>query len=542
MLDNQEAILENDFDRIFNYYLSGKKIPTQSSEFIQQGILLIVSLSGSSLYIMPSYALAVKHGSQLAGNNLLMRKINYIVSTCVSGISFLYNSTEIFLKLWKNENIPEEISELLINKKKNRNLEGAMIILGSAISAIPLMLVSFSYPLPVNSLSLKIIQGIIIEIDNTLLHFLPLKLAVQYKIYRIPVLPFEMIYNLYYENGDSNSIDKDSLNIKSKLIAYIHNVQHSLLIDKCNYGFYEYHWSKKFKDNFLDKISEFDEDDNLLMLLSKEFSFKEKVQTSQSHQYYAIISGILSSIWITSGFTGYFISTVNQLFSWTGNVALTSLIATPSIYLLGVLLTYYGYISGQELYEYLSKWDEKEAKFPLEFKLYPKTFTFLMMVNLYMMFYGYAAAEELVHDNFKGVFLENLKPTFIWLARTGIGFLGLSANKDFVKNLLRKFAIYCGDNETKGIARFYTSLEHLEFAINTIKPEILFKNKQYLEEISILKQDIPDEENFLINTPENDQNKYGWKDWIKSKCCCFWEQEDKSEKTYITPSPRNSFI
>ena len=146
-----------------------------------------------------------------------------------------------------------------------------------------------------------------------------------------------------------------------------------------------------------------------------------------------------------------------------------------------------------------------------------------------MAFYCYGASEELVRDNFNEGVLGAMQPALIWLARTGLAFLCVSAMKDFYCTLVRKFAMHFGGEDSRIIARLMTSLEQLEHAMQRIKPELLAdKNTQdYVSALennsiapltSIINEGLDDnEETGLLNTNKTP----GWGDWLASKCC-FW--------------------
>ncbi len=109
------------------------------------------------------------------------------------------------------------------------------------------------------------------------------------------------------------------------------------------------------------------------------------------------------------------------MLSVIGNEIITGLLVGPSVYFFTVLLSFFGYSFTTQFYDFMVHWGKDTPKLPLEFKLYPKVFSFLMVINMYIAFYSYAAAEELVHDTFiEGLFTE-VRPIFIWFARSGIG-------------------------------------------------------------------------------------------------------------------------
>ena len=273
MQSNKKETTNLAIQEIANHYLSGKHLTSGWGEFGQQLLLLAVSLSGASLYAMPAYQFALKYGSSLAGETLLARRINYMVSICVPASAVLYNATDIFFRVRRSEQIPEELEDDLVQDKSKavRTAEDIGILVGSVASAVPLMLVSFAYPLPVNSTALKVIQGIVIEIDNTVLHFLPLKLAMQFPIYRFPIVPLELLIKKIYANyvpPQETLIIEGAEALRAKLMAYIGHVKTQLLLDKSEWEFFTYRWTLS---NDLKKQLQAPNSPDLLQALVKEF-------------------------------------------------------------------------------------------------------------------------------------------------------------------------------------------------------------------------------------------------------------------------------
>ncbi len=529
-ISDEEEVTNSAIKEIANYYLSGKRLASGRRELGQQILLLVVSLSGASLYAMPAYQFAGKYGSSLAGETLLARQINYMISICVPASAVLYNATDIFFSVRRNEQIPKKLQDYLVQDKSkaSRIAQDVSIVVGSAASAVPLMLVSLAYPLPIDSIALKIAQGIIIEVDNTILHFLPLKLAMQYPIYRFPVLPFEWAIKKYCMETKETPNNVDAEALRTRLITYVKHVQTRLLLDKSEWGFFIYHWTLSSP---LKTQLQAPNPPDLLHMLVREFPMKFATPPTYAkvHDWLGSFSGVAGAALVVSSCAGYILSPINLMFSWTKNAALTALVTTPSLYFLTVLLAFFGYNAGKPFYDFLTRWGENEPKFPLEFKLYPKTFAVLMYLNVYMAFYCYGASEELVRDNFNEGVLGSMQPALIWLARTGLPFLCLSAMKDFYYTLLRKFAMHLGGEDSRIVARLMTSLEQLEQALHLIKPEVLaeenarnyvlaLENNSADSLIGLINvEPTPNENTAMFKTDKNQ----GWGEWLS---CCFWSK------------------
>jgi hypothetical protein len=499
---------------------------------LQQVLLVFVCVSGASLYAMPANEYAKNYGSPLAGDTLLARQINYIGGTCIPALVVLYNATDIFFAIRRNESIPEELKDLLNFPLSDtqKKLEDAGIFLGSAISAVPLMMVSFAYPLPlpINPIVSKISMGSIIEIDNTVLHFLPLKLAMMYPIYRLPILPVEWLIKVCREKKIELPNEEAEM-IRRAIINFLQRAQNSLLLKKSRFKIYYYEW-KFEKENIVslqDLIEEFPID-NFILASSR----------SKIHDGLGMLSGVLVAGWVWSSCIGYLASTFNQTFTWMGeSLGWTLAIVALPLYFMTVLLTFLGYGAGKEQYEFITNWGPQVPKLPLEFKLYPKVFTLVMAFNIYIALYSYAAAEELIRDNFKVAIWDGMRDPLIWLCRSGVSYFGLFAIKEFTKTILRKIAIHWGQGDTQMAAKVMMELEQLMSVMALVKPEVLIESKQSLEDKGILK-----ERNFSEETEETAlipklKRPQGMCEWLTSKCC-FWRTAQSSPKIV----PRNLLI
>ena len=232
--DNQKTQNADALQTVLNYYLSGEDISAGYQELGRQVFLALVSLSGAGLYIFPALKFAKErgeHGNHYAGQTLIARQINYATCTSIPALAVLYNATDMFLTVRHSEQMPKKLKNYLVDSssKCKRRVEDIVIVLGAAISAVPLVFVSLNYPIPLATEALKIIQPAVIEIDNTILHFLPLKLAMTMPLYRFPILPFEYAIKALCCRTEGTDISQNKnttaeLN-RQQLIQYIQQVQ-----------------------------------------------------------------------------------------------------------------------------------------------------------------------------------------------------------------------------------------------------------------------------------------------------------------------------
>lgn len=511
---------------VANYYLSGKGLASKNQEIKQQILLLLVSLSGATNYILPAKDYADKYGNDYAGDPDLSKEVNYIIGTTVPALAVLYNATDIFLDNRRGEHVPEELKAYL-NASGSR-LKDMTTVTGSAVSSIPLALVSIAYPFPIKShigsIVTQTIVAVVIEIDNTVLHFLPLDLAMRYKIYRFPILPFELLTKKLHQTlrrAPQKITNQEAELIGGAVIQYLHSVKNRILLDTIfTYPRLVYEWGGWTQE--LQEIKLNSNNNDFLKILTNHFPQVNIAGIKKSSWLYRALGEVVGfggACWVWSSCSGYILGPFNQLLAWTGSSAAAGVLVSPALYFFSVLLTFLGYSIGKNYYHYLTNWGPNESKLPLEFKLYPKTFTFIMMVNLYVNLYSYAAAEELVRDNFTEKYWDEISPVLIWLARTGIPFLGINAVKDCSATLLRKWAIHYGDETTQIVAKMAVSIEQMTQAMTIARREAFIASKEYLEDIGILEKKGKQQE---VGYSEPQRSKY--LNWITHKIC-FWRTE-----------------
>jgi hypothetical protein len=479
--------------KVFDYYLSGKGLPSKKRELLQQIGLAFVCLSGATLYIFPAKTFADEHGNNYAGDSQLSKEINYILGTTLCALVVLYVATDAFFNIRHNETIPEELKQYL-NSLGSRLKDWGTVI-GAGISSVPLALVSLAYPLPIPlnsrllSIAIPALIALIIGVDNTVLHFLPLRLAMMLKVYRLPILPFEMatkkLYQILFPSTPAVP-NPAAEEVRNAVVQYLLDVQNKIRLNPS----FSRPLTWRFENDFKTMMRE--SETNYLAIMTQQFPQAQAMAVKNPSRFYQILSettGVGTALLVWSGCSGYLMEPFNQLMNWTGNAIITGTAVTPALYFLSVLLTFFGYNTGKNIFHYLTQWGENDVKLPLASKLYPKAFAFLMLVNVYINLFSYAAAEQLVHDNFKGDYWDQIKPFFIWAARIGLPLLGIHAIKDFSVTLLQKWAMYFGENDTQFVARLDACIGQLVAAMAAAKPEILSEGRGYCEKLGILKQE-----------------------------------------------------
>jgi hypothetical protein len=551
--------------RISNYYLNQDHLLTLSSELKTQALLAFVSITGDILYYFPA--------SKYSGNAALWLQVSYEAGTLTASLVVLYNATEFFFQFRRSEHIPPELQDILVTIPKwQQGLKNSFIGLGSMVSSIPLAAVVFGYHPAGEPLWLLSLHAGLILFDNTVLHFLPFYLVMRTPLYRFPTIPFEKLFE-YMQYCRLNEHQKEiflknqrqlaiHLQLKQLVMGSLTRAKNRILLE--DFSFDVKHGGYKINPGNVVKLltGNKEKENNLNNLLAlaeygnAQLPSKELIpyQPSRLHTFFSYVNSSLryasycaGAIWVAASCSGYLAEPIKELKTFTGNDAAAYALPAPSLYFFGVILVFFGGNALKDIYNYITSWGENTAKIPLEIKLYPKTFLLLMLANFYLSPFSFAAAEQLVIDNFSDEFWDFIRPTLIYFARTGIPFLSVTAIMDFYKIILKKFAFHFGGDETKMIAQANSMIEQLINGIWLMKGEILQEDLTYLDDDSLTKLTTLTREEFdeMIKL-ENSQGSIQEEEQpllVEPKtgawCCCF-PRERKSSISEVSKKPERN--
>jgi len=451
-----------------NYYLSEDHTVSGIKELLTQIFLLVVCVSGAYLYWDPAYAYSKRVG--LPGLAPL-----YIVGTCFPALAVLYVSTDIFFKLHFRTNIPNALKDVLVSPQTRvqRYGENFLIAFLSLLSSTPLASVIFAFPPKNMPLWCVFILATIILIDNTILHFLPVKLVLTQSIYRLPILPFEYLTKWLLakcrdrkltpldkgERAYNTQMAKDWMGLKMLIIQRIALAQQRLTQQSFTWKWSTLQYDVKVPENIRDLTDSNDALDLLLSFLPEGqapnacWQFLGKLNT---HLQKGV--SILGAIWIWSCCMGYYAGPVNQfqklIHPYVNSTVISYTVAAgisvlPD-YNLSVLLAFFGVNFLGGLYKYMTTWGKNVMKIPMEVKLFPKLFLATMGLNVVFAGFSYAAAVELVYSNFTGDWAQSIVlPLFVVAAVTGISFAGFMAVRNFFMLMFLKVATHLSGKYTR---------------------------------------------------------------------------------------------
>ncbi len=481
----QESEESNALEEVSNYYLNTTHLPTRTYEMYKQAVMLSVAISGAGLYIV----IADNYANRMRGlyGDDTFAPIHYILGVCLSSLTVLYNSTDIFLTARDNEVVPSELSDVLDNpfsSKWARLSRDAAIVFFSALSSVPFSMISINYPAQWMSPELIYTQAAVTEIDNTLLHFFPIYLALQSRAFRLPVVPFELIYQYccYKQTQeDQNRIDRNQVYsfLKQRLIAQLDAAQKQIILQHVSFKpkqrlGYSVDLSNELEQIVRDHKDEQDVENNrsstavalqkltTIMAYAKPYDPSQEQTTTETCSLLPPFLYGAGALLVTMSAIGYLAEPVNAVTRWTGSKEEGWLLSFAPVYFFTILLIYFGGNSMQATHHYLTAWGEDETKIPLEFKLYSKTALLSLMAVCYFTAFSYSGASEMIYTNFSDKQYDDIRPLLLLFAKTGIAFLSFTAMIDFTRLIIGKFALHCGNDKEKMMIQLNTMINQMK--------------------------------------------------------------------------------
>src|SRR5436190_8250303 len=481
---------ENPLNAVIKFHLDGEGHSSLTRELRKQTGLFAVAICGVIFYYVPSKAYAESICADPAYKAIPcdFLLINHIAGTMLVAGGVLISATNAFFDQKNAESIPVKLERYLQYPytPAQKLAENTVTYLGSFVASIPFIIITVVDPIPGLPKLIVTSQAFMVGVTNTLLHLLPFKLVLKNPLYRLPFLPIEFIIKtianarLSKEEKQEKTLQQ-SVNlgyqlIKHRLIAHLDQAQRLLSI----YGF-------KFKGCHYDNevaryIQENQASESSLQLLTQLLDRLHAMSPNRPipasgriNNFFRKMVYIPGASWVILACAGFWGGTINEMIELTGNPVSGAIVATPSVYCLGVLLAFFGGNALQNSYDYLTAWKDDTVKIALSFKPYPKTAVLLIMISMYLSAFSYSAGAQLINDNFKGE-LEIFRDCLLELAKSGLIFLGFTAMVDFFKNVLIKFAQYAGTEDAQTAAKLFAAFNQMQNSIQLMKPDLLLES------------------------------------------------------------------
>ena len=480
---------ENDvMHRLIQTYLKNSQLPPPRQAALEQFFLLFLSVVAPFNYYLPAKAYAESDDSYL----ILRNPAHSTIATCTAAGVVLYNSTDIFARWLASQNIPKELQDILKLEGTafRRRLKHAGISIASFLSSLPLTSSYVAYQK--DPVAQEVALALLIQLSNTVLHFLPFHLMFSDPFYRLPVRPIEIAFKRLRDRGMTEG-DKVLRRLRQERSQSIETLKRTLMarlmqgssvclreafsrIDWCRLK-YRIGETNSIQDLTSSQVSPQDTLSSVLCRAPDRVLVKTPFQKRLDQ-----INFWLGSMWVFLSCAGYLANGFNALNGEIGEPLISVLLIALPIYAFSVLLVFFGGNFLPSNVNTVKSILKGEYECPLEVKLYPKSFLLLEFFNLYVALFSYAAAVEVVNDNFPE-YWGRLRGFLGMMALSGISYLGLNSVHDFFKLMANKFAMYItNDKDARLLVRFQAQMTQLVEKVGQIDQEAFFQMANQLSE------------------------------------------------------------
>lgn len=447
----------NALESLYNFYIkesNGDPIPFGKWEKFS---LVLEGLGGSGgIYSWPP-AKAYGEGKPL------WLSLSLQITNPLSNVLFLVNATDNLLNSVAIEvKCPEQLADMLklpttceLISKYTKMLAGTMVC------SVPFVIVTYMFPLPFCKegacMAVMLTHS---AVANTILHGISWNfiLSDQYWYYRLPVIPFEKLYQVMRESCLSDE-QKELRVIKQRKQAIYQKYRDHFsqffvagaerivkgkienpnqpgtpavrLLTQENYSLPQY--AKLIKDNTPQEVPS---ESRIAALGRSVHRFLSNGAVGFAGAAFMVVGcvGLISN--------PYYIFSHDFLFNLWETVGLASLPA----YSTAVLCAFYGAATMNQIYDYLTSWQYGlKGKLSYEARMYPVSFTIFLMCNIYISAFAFGTAQELIETVFGAEMWEDFRPFFSGVAIPAFQILSFVPLLDLFNTFVRKSVAKFGD-------------------------------------------------------------------------------------------------
>lgn len=453
--------------------------PTFCNVIVVQTGLMFCSLAGL-LYAAPAYAYRAKDEE---------RYLN-VVGTCHMAVLICYVAADMFFRMhlakqWPDKELDGIVAAPLTNDEFWR--QNAIIGLCAAISAIPYVTTAYTNPPAEVSLGWLLAYAAFVLVAEAVLHFLSVKLTLDHPFYGL--LPRKVTQLLNYLRGHKKSSSElqnieDAKSLKSKQ-------EHLERRIKISSGELLASFVPSLGQVEIVKLSEF-----LNKSSVEQFAVLLNVKQSVENSWPAYIENtarVLGAATVLGACLGYaanpFLLFMDETNSWWKALLCTFF----PLYFFGVLLAYFGDEYGKRilnefalLIENIGRlWRGEALKLPLIYRLYPiTTFLLIFAVNIPLLIYSPAAAEEMTQLAFKSVVSPEVMTILQVLVKLGTFILAWYAPLDFQQLMLKYVTQYIRTDNMQKIILLAARIEALAEDMLQLSEENVVDIGKRIEEIA----------------------------------------------------------
>lgn len=428
----------NSTSKLVEYHLGAvNHQPTFCNVMVVQTGLIFCSLAGL-LYAAPAYAYSSKDEE---------RYLN-VVGTCHMAVLICYVAADMFFRMhlakqWPDKELDGIVAAPLAKDEFWR--QNVIIGLCAAISAVPYVTTAYTNPPAKFSLGWLFAYVAFVLIAEAVLHFLSVKLTLDHPFYGL--LPYKTTQLLNYLGGHEKSLSdlqniENAKNLKSKRERLERKIKisSSELLTSFVPSLGQPDIAKLTE--FLHKTGE----EQFFILLN----FKQSIEKPWP-TYIENMARFLGAVTVLSACLGYaanpFLLFMDETNSWWQALLCTFF----PLYFFGVLLAYFGDEYGKRILNDFALliensgrlWRGEALQLPLICRLYPvSTFFLIFAVNIPLLIYSPAAAEEMTQLAFQSVVSPEMMTILQVLTKLGTFILAWYAPLDFQMLMLKYFTQY----------------------------------------------------------------------------------------------------
>ncbi|MDF2940521.1 MAG: rane protein of unknown function [Gammaproteobacteria bacterium] len=396
---------ENALEKLHDHFIkevNGDPIPFDRREKLS----LLLELIGASAGIY-SWPPAQRYGQDKAP----WVSYSLAITNPISNTMFLLKATDDFFEVLASESsVPMALNDIISTPSHQELARKYLIIMmGSAICAIPFGITTYLFPLP-DCDTKACIAGIVAHswVANTVLHAISwgLMLAPELWYYRIPYLPLEKAY-AYYKMSGLSSQERKILDFqqqqelickkyKGALVRFYTHAAENLVAN----------YTKQPAGSVFAPRVALNESDASVMTLARMAGQLPEIKSRRCDN----VVGMLGTAFIGLGCTGLIVSPIYLGTTWGLDLTSSTAVGLLPAYSTAVLCSFYGSAIFKQIYEYLSTWGGLMDKFSLEARLYPKTFALFLLFNIYVSAFAYGALEQLINTTLSDKTWDPIRP------------------------------------------------------------------------------------------------------------------------------------
>lgn len=484
--------------KLYNYHIKEDHLPAGSVIAASRSVVLLLAMAGA-LYYLPGYAFgeyaSKNFDRSVNGTSEVVGVLSGIGSSYAGCIVLLFTAIEFWRRHVAPQFLPDALKDVIEPPMTFEQWlwDSAKILGVSSLASVPF--VTVTYVVFYNYREEWWFEPLLIGIflANDFLHFLSVKLMLVDPFYGY--IPTTLKQLLLCQLGKKLSPEEQAeVNKKKAHLGKLAGIN-GILVNAHENFLDELTNDLNAAPNLLQSITDCASDDEFLKILLS--YYKARPQLSPQAISRAKNTGIIFSL---TAFAGYFANpllVVNSMQLTPAPLVLLNILAVIGAYLLATLLAFFGDFVGVRLLTDIALRDDPEAiQWSPIVKLYPKIFAVFALVNVVLLTFSAAAAQQMLRL-FQIDFATRIpdEAMFAWyaIAWPPIIVIAWYTTWDYQKQIMGDVAVYCngqvGGDVMRYDAKFQKLLDQLWLAkprfVDSLNQQIQDKLPATIEEVGV---------------------------------------------------------